>query len=243
MRYTRLVLRLRWLAVLYFAALLAPVRVLAAPGDILYSDNFERATLAPWTTTDASRSGILTGPQVSSSPTRGAFTRNDPVTITGPSFSAAVPAAQVSYWVRRGDDAFSEDPDQNEDFVLEYRRSNGSWAQIAFFVGEGTPGQIYQETVILPPDALHGSLAIRASQLGGNGTNWDYWHLDDIVVTEISTAPPINIATVVNMVNKTVRLSNHECQPSPANLFLLITFKGAASTNSSSTTEPALAVL
>ena len=49
------------LHLLWIGSLLAPFSVLAAPGDILFSDNFERGAMAPWTTTNGSRSGILTG--------------------------------------------------------------------------------------------------------------------------------------------------------------------------------------
>ena len=49
------------------ALLMTPVAVFAAPGDILFSDNFNDAALAPWTTTDASLSGILTGGPTSNS--------------------------------------------------------------------------------------------------------------------------------------------------------------------------------
>jgi uncharacterized repeat protein (TIGR01451 family) len=180
---------------LLLAASLAPLRADAAPGDILFSDNFERATLGPWTTTDGTRSGILTGAQVSNSPTRGAYTRHNVVTITSPSFGAAVPAARLSYWVRRGSDAFSEDPDAGEDLVLEYRRADLSWAQIALYDGAGINGQIYNDVFLLPPDALHGNLAIRARQNGGSGSDFDYWHLDDVVVTEIATPAPLGVGT------------------------------------------------
>ena len=72
---------------------------------MLFSDGFERNQLAPWTTTNPSRSGILTGAAVSNGGTRGAFTRRNPVTVTSPTFNAAVPAASLSIWVRRGSDA------------------------------------------------------------------------------------------------------------------------------------------
>ena len=71
------------------ASLLAPGVAFAAPGDVLFSDSFERANIAPWTTNNGFRSGILTGPDVSNSGTRGLFTRHDPVTTTGPTGLAA----------------------------------------------------------------------------------------------------------------------------------------------------------
>lgn len=46
-------------AVLIAAVLALSGGTLAAPGDILFSDGFERANLAPWTTTNANASGIM----------------------------------------------------------------------------------------------------------------------------------------------------------------------------------------
>ena len=182
-----------WKRLLLWSICMAPCLAYGAPGDILFSDNFERANLAPWTTTNASVSGIVTGGQVSNSPTRGAFTRSRPVSITSPSFSVAVPGAQISYWVRRGSDAFSEDPDSGENLVLEYRRADNSWVALVTFLGSGTAGQIYQQTIALPPDGLHGSLAISARQTNGSNGNFDHWHIDDIVVTETAPAAPFGV--------------------------------------------------
>jgi len=180
---------------LWIAVLLLPFSVLAAPGDILFSDNFERGALAPWTTTNNSRSGILTGGQVSNSPNRGAFTRRQQVTVTSPTISASVPGAELSIWVRHGSDVFSEYPDGGENLVIEYRRANNTWAQLLAYNGGGTAGQIFTDTVSLPSDALHGNLAIRARQTGGSGTDFDYWHFDDIVITERDAAPPFAVGS------------------------------------------------
>ncbi len=174
---------------------------LAAPGDILFSDNFERATLPPWTTTNASVSGIRTGAQVSNSPTRGAFTSNQAVTITSPSINANVPAAELRYWVRRGADAFSEDTDAGEDFVIEYRRADNSWGPIATYLGSGPNGEIIQGFNFLPADARHGSLAIRARQTAGSGTTYDFWHLDDVRITELAAPPPLAVGQCENFEN------------------------------------------
>jgi uncharacterized repeat protein (TIGR01451 family) len=165
----------------------------AAPGDILFRDTFERATLAPWTTSNAAVSGILIGPQVSSSPTRGAYTSAQAVTLTSPAINAAVPAAELRYWVRRGSDAFSEDTDAGEDFIIEYRRADNSWGPVATYLGSGINGQIIQGRTRLPADARHGSLAIRARQTNGSGPGYDFWHLDDVVVTEVAPPPPLGV--------------------------------------------------
>lgn len=170
-------------ALIALAALL-PCAAFAAPGDVLFSDDFERATLAPWTTNNSFRSGIASGPQVSSSGNSGLFTRIGPVTTTSPTFNAAVPAAELTIWVRRGSDAFSETPDSGEDLVLEFRRIDGSWGELRTYPGGGTPGQIFNDSLFLPPDALHGSLALRVRQDGGSGFNFDYFHVDDVRVVE-----------------------------------------------------------
>jgi uncharacterized repeat protein (TIGR01451 family) len=165
----------------------------AAPGDILFSDNFSRNNLAPWTTTNPAVSGILVGGQTSGSNPRAGYTSNTAVTVTSPSFNAAVPAARLSIWIRRGSDAISEDPDANENFVLEYQRADNSWGQLSTYFGSGTPGQIYQDSFVLPADALHGSLSVRVRQTGGSGFDFDYWHFDDVIVTELALAGPIDV--------------------------------------------------
>jgi len=175
------------------AFLLAPALALAAPGDILFSDDFEDGTLAAWTTTNGSISGVSNSPGYAGSGGFGAFTSNQAVTVTSPTFSAAVPEARLQLWIRRGADSFSEDTDGGEDFVLEYQRANNSWAQLRTYFGSGTNGQVYQESIVLPSDALHGNLAIRLRQTGGSGFDFDYWHFDDVVVTEIAPAIGVGV--------------------------------------------------
>ena len=170
-------------------------KLLAAPGDILFSDNFNRVNLAPWTTTNAAFSGIRNGAQFSNSPPGGGFTRNGAVTVTSPTFNAAVPQAQVDMWIRRGSDTFSEDTDPGEDFFVEYRRADNSWGLLSSYQGSGTKGQIYNASFLLPADALHGTLALRVRQIGGSGFDFDYWHFDDVVVTELGVAPPLAVGS------------------------------------------------
>jgi len=165
----------------------------AAPGDILFSDDFNRVSLAPWTTTNPGVSGILVGGATSGSNPRAGYTSNTAVTVTSPSFNAAVPVASLSIWIRRGSDAISEDPDGGENFVLEYQRADNSWGQLSTYLGSGTPGQIYQDSFVLPADALHGSLSVRVRQTGGSGFDFDYWHFDDVIVTELAPAGPIDV--------------------------------------------------
>lgn len=174
---------------------LLPLLVSGAPGDVLFTDNFNRNNLAPWTTTNNARSGILTGGQTSNSGNQAGFTRNQAVTVTSPAFNAAVPAAQLTFWLRRGSDALpnSEDTDANEDFVVEYQTAGGAWNQVVTYQGSGTNGQIYNASFNLPSAALHGALRLRVQQTFGSGFNFDYYHFDDFVVTEISVPDALDV--------------------------------------------------
>ena len=178
------------------ALVLLPAAGHTAPGTILFSDNFNDGTLAAWTTTNAARSGVTANaPLVASG--SAIFTRNGAVTVASPAFNAAVPAARLTFWLRRGSDAFagSEDTDTGEDFYVEYRRADNSWGLLNAYLGSGTNGQIYMGGFTLPADALHGNLAIRVRQIAGSGVDWDYWHLDDVVVTEVALPGPLSIGT------------------------------------------------
>lgn len=172
--------------------LLASV-VSAAPGDPLLTDDFEDGTLAPWTTTNAAISGVSNAAGWASTGAWGAFTSNSVVTVTSPTINAAVPEARLDLWVRRGSDAFSEDTDTNEDLVLEYQRADNSWAALRTYLGSGTNGQQYNDTFILPPDALHASLNLRLRQTGGSGPTYDFWHFDNVRVVEIAPASALGV--------------------------------------------------
>ena len=172
-----------------------PFWALAAPGDVLFEDSFERAALAPWSANVSARAGILTGGAVSNLGTRGLFTRWDPVTVTGPSFNAAVPAAEVQLWVRRGSDAFSELPDGGENLVLEYRRADGTWGTLQTWTGGGTPGEVFNAAAFVPADGLHGNTALRVRQTAGSGSDFDYFHIDDIRVIERAATPQLTVGT------------------------------------------------
>ena len=183
------------------ALFLFPVAAVSAPGDILFADDFEDGTLAAWTTNNGSRSGVSNNAGWAGSGSFGAYTRNQVVTVTSPSFNAAVPEARLNIWVRRGADAFSEDTDNNEDLLLEYRRADNSWGTLRTYLGSGTNGQQYNDLFILPVDARHGNLAIRLRQVGGSGFDYDYWHFDNVRVTEIAPATGVGIGACEDFEN------------------------------------------
>lgn len=172
-----------------------PAVGLTAPGDTLFTDDFDRPDLSPWTSSNAAVTGILNGGPTSGSNPRGAYTSAQAVSVTSPTFNAAVPAAALSIWVRRGSNQMSDAPESGEDFVVEYRRQDLGWAAITAYPGSGTDGEIFVDGFALPADALHAALAIRVRQTGGSGAGQDFWHFDDITVTETAISGPLTIGS------------------------------------------------
>lgn len=178
----------------------------AAPGDTLFSDDFQDGTVAPWTTvlgagaTANTQSGVSN--DTSSTGDGGAglslFTQAGEVFVTSPVINAAVGGALLTAWVRKGGDTFSEDPDATEDLELEYLSSGGTWEPIQTFSASLADGAIINVSVQLPVNALHSLLQIRFHQVAGSTfCDCDYWHIDDVQVVETSlssTPPPLNLA-------------------------------------------------
>lgn len=172
----------------------------ALPGDILFSDDFERTNIGPdWVTTNTTFSAI--GSQTSNSTSRSLFTRHGAVTTTGPVTNLSGIFAKVKVWIRRGSDTFSENPDTGENLIVEYLNSANSWANLATYTGVGTQGQIFLLDEQLPFDALHSGFRLRVRQTAGSGFDFDYWHLDDVVVTEtgfVAPPPPLDVGRCDN---------------------------------------------
>ena len=196
-------IRDRFAIIVWFAAMLAAVDARAAPGDIAFSDAFDAGpvtctTLAPnWTTSDANLAGV--GTFTANSNSCALFTRGDAVNVESVTFdlSGAI-GARLDAWVRKGSDAFSEDPDNAaENLVVEYITAGGTWISIASFDSVTlAPGAVTTVAIDLPFGALHANAQIRFRQLGGSGgppanggLGWDFWHVDDVVVIETGSAP------------------------------------------------------
>lgn len=156
--------------------------VAAAPGDTLFSENFN-GNLNSWTVNSSGGDANIDNNTAASG--RSLELRWGTVSVTSDDIDASAAAgAQLSVWVRRGDDSFSEDPDDDEDFYIDYRDAGGSWQQLIFYAGNGTPGETFMPVLQLPAAALHATLSIRFRTTGNDGSDWDYWHVDDAVVTE-----------------------------------------------------------
>lgn len=183
----------RQCAIAALLGLLFSCRALALPGDILFADNFERGGIAPWVASNSSRAGIVAGPDVAGSPTRGAYTRRGSVTVTSPAIAAAVPAAELTIWVRRGSDVFSDYPEAGRDLELQVSRADGSWITLTTYPGGGLTGEIFTDRFALPPNALHANLAVRLRQTGNGKANENWWHFDDLRVVEALPPAPLAV--------------------------------------------------
>jgi len=164
----------------------APTTPPPPPSTSGFCDNFENG-LTNWTVSDANLSGISN--QTSNSPTNSLFTRGGVVTATSRIVDMTTASGSVTAWIRRGADSFSEDPDTNENLVVEYLNNVGAWATLETFFGNGTNGQIFMRNYALPANALHAGFQLRFRQTGGSGgppanggIGWDYWHMDDVCI-------------------------------------------------------------
>jgi len=126
------------------------------------------------------------------------YTRNNTVTVTSRAIPLNVDGANITAWIRRGSDSFSEDTDPGEDLKVEYLDDGGSWQEIDTYLGSGTRGEIISLDYQLPLDALHNNFQIRFTQISGSGADWDYWHIDDVNITETGytyTKPPLEVGS------------------------------------------------
>jgi MSHA biogenesis protein MshQ len=164
------------------AGMLGASAVSAAPGDTLFTDNLN-GNLNKWTVVSSGGDANLdnkTSVQGRSLELRWGTVRVESDNID----ASAVAGAQLSAWIRRGSDAFSEDPDTGEDIFVDYRDAGGTWHTLMTYPGEDTPGEIFQPILPLPAAALHANLSVRFRTTGSDGADWDYWHVDDVAVTE-----------------------------------------------------------
>lgn len=176
--------------VLGIISVLCSTHSVAAPGDILYENNFDLTSSLTNDYDRSSSTAVAITPVTYQSAPASAFLRSGPQSMTLKAVNAInanVPSAQLDIWVQRGSDLFSENPDNGEDLRIEYLSSGNSWIILEDFPGGGTPGEIFDRTYDLPADALHSGLRFRFRTLDGNLWS-DYWHIDDVVVTE--TQPP-----------------------------------------------------
>ena len=135
--------------------------------------------------------GCHTSEAVSSSPQSIYTSASSSAVATSPSYdtSDAYPGSlEVQFWIKEGGDNYSENPDNdNEEVKIQYKDANGDWNTIyrpEAGSGSESGGPAYNEWMSLPDDARHSDFQLRMNQLGGSGSGYDYWHLDDVAVRE-----------------------------------------------------------
>ncbi len=151
-----------------------------------FLDTFESGSLSGWAISDADRAGA--GTHTSQSGRWSMYTRHGSVRVAKAIDTSTLSEVTVGYWVRRGKDSFSEDPDWGEGLKVEYKNSSGSWVQLDHFDGGPPYGEIFTRTHTLGAAACHAGFQLRFRQLGGSGWGWDYWHVDDVSVYAEATS-------------------------------------------------------
>ena len=108
---------------------------------------------------------------------------------------------EISAWVRKGADSFSENPEGNEDLIFEYSNNGTTWIEIDTFEASGAGslanGEIVTPTYTAPADFVTSStfqLRIRLRQ--ASGAAFDFWHVDDVCFAGGQALPTV-LKTVV----------------------------------------------
>lgn len=178
------------LGFLLFCLLWNPVSGFAT---VYLLDDFESG-MANWNVSGAGQAG--TSAHTFQSPDNSLYLRDRAVRVeSGTLDISSQTVVNASLWVRRGADSFSEDPDSNEDLAIYYFNDSGSWRLLERFAGDGTPGEIYQRDYSLPADAFHSGFQLAMEKEGGSSGNWDYWHIDDVLIASGPSVDSIALAS------------------------------------------------
>ncbi|MDA0878575.1 MAG: hypothetical protein O3B05_06890, partial [archaeon] len=140
--------------------------------------------LQGWTPDTTGFSGVVTTPACALNGSTGGAIRTyaGATTITSPALDlSSVSSMPLHAMVRQGSSSCGEEPDSNEDLILEYVNSAGTWTALNTWAGSGTSTNSYQfYSVNLPAGAFHASFALRFRQTSGSGTCCDFWFVDDV---------------------------------------------------------------
>ncbi len=142
--------------------------------------------LAGWSIAPGYGEAHTTG-QAVKTPTQSLVLHGGTVAVTSQTVDlGGVRDATLAFWLRRGSDAFSEDPDSGEDFFAEYLAGDGQWRRLGAWAGDGAAGEILQPSFALPGGALHSAFRVRFRMTGRDGPAWDFWHVDSVCLTSAS---------------------------------------------------------
>ena len=130
-----------------------------------------------WTATNGTRSNVNN--DTFSSANNSMYLRRGAVTSTSIAFDSDS-LDEIEVWVRRGSDAFSENPDNGENLTFQYLNAANAWITLETFLGNGTQGEIFERTYTIPTSAWHANFRVRFNLNTASGTDFDYWHVDDL---------------------------------------------------------------
>lgn len=167
-------------------------------------ETFDGGGLNNWNITGGGEAG--TSSQTANSAPDAMFLSENQVTVTSSPINAGGGLLFLEMWIRRGSDAFSENPEAGEELVVEYLNSSNNWVPLETFSGGGTQGQIFTRQYSMPAGAAHSGFRVRYSLTGGSGNNFDFWHVDDLClvgppalsITKLASSTSVNPGGTVN---------------------------------------------
>ena len=162
-------------------------------------DDFELGSLNNWNASNATRVGINS--DTSSSPSNSMFLRHNTATATSVAVNGTG-LSTVSVFVQRGSDTFSENPEAGENLTLEYLNSSGAWITLETFAGGGTQGEVFNRTYVADSTFRHTNFRLRFGLAFGSGSDFDYWHIDDVCL--VSGSPNLSVNKTVAVESDTV---------------------------------------
>ncbi|MEZ4334520.1 MAG: LamG domain-containing protein [Myxococcota bacterium] len=122
--------------------------------------------------------------QAVNSPTQSLAIHGGTVSVTSQAVDlGGLQDASLRFWLRRGADSFSEDPDWGEDLFVEYLDSAGRWRRLAAYPGDGRAGEILEPSFDLAGNARHPDFRVRFRMTGRDGPSFDYWHVDSVCLS------------------------------------------------------------
>ena len=134
-------------------------------------DDFESG-LTNWTINPTTGFAGISG-ATSSSPSNSLYLNGGVVNVASNVIDTSdVSFSNLTIWIRRGTDSFSEDPDGGENLVVEYLNDVATWVALETFNGAGGPGQIFVRSYNLPAAGRHVNFQMRLRMTGGNGAPW-----------------------------------------------------------------------
>ncbi|WP_299873757.1 hypothetical protein [uncultured Cocleimonas sp.] len=150
--------------------------------------------LSNWILSNPARAAITN--LTSLSPTHSLDMFNGASDVTSIAVNTSSNFDELSLWLRRGADSFSENPNGDDDILIQYLNSSNNWVTLGTFDGGGTAGQIYNLSYTMPTAAKHPNFRVRIRNTGNDRYDSppsDHWHIDDICLIAANELPTINL--------------------------------------------------